>query len=37
MMENVILGGLWFRKAKPNLSTFLKPIFNELERVGVEV
>ena len=40
VMENTILGGLWFGEAKPNMSTFFKPIFSDLtklERVGVEV
>ena len=40
MLENLILGGLWFGETKPNMATFLKPIFSDLrilERVGVEV
>jgi len=40
VMENTILGGLWFGEAKLNMSTFFKPIFSDLtklERVGVEV
>jgi len=37
VMENMIL---WLGEAKPNMSTFFKPIFSDLiklERVGVEI
>ena len=40
VMENVILAGLWFGELKPNMSIFLKPVFNELmklEQHGIEV
>jgi len=40
MIENLILGGLWFGETKPNMAAFLKPIFCDLkilEKIGVEV
>jgi len=40
IMENVILAGLWFGELKPNMTVFLKPVFNELmklEQHGIEV
>ena len=31
--QNVLLGGLWFGDAKPNMHVFLQPIINVLQRL----